>query len=342
MKHYIRIVLALFVAALAPLPGAAGEERILYVYTWEDYFSPAEIEAFERANGCRVEFDLYESNSAMHETLLSGGGYDVVTPSPSVAFSLRERGVLAALDHSLLPNLGNIDRDSPCAAQDPEMIYSVPYTLTVTGVGYNRRLTPPDALGSWSIFDDDRIGRKMAMLNDMREAIGAGLKYLGFSINSTDPDELRAAGDVISGWKRNLVLFDVERAKIELRDGGLTAIQAYSGDIHGIMKENPDIAFFVPREGSAINADVFAILADSENPRLAHAFINHFLDAGAAVNNMAHTGYLMPNKAALARMDEAAMESVATEMPAACEVVRPIGAARDIYDQVWEKILIGD
>ncbi|MDR1744135.1 MAG: spermidine/putrescine ABC transporter substrate-binding protein [Planctomycetota bacterium] len=336
------IVLALLLAVLAPLPGAAGEERVLYVYTWEDYFAPPEIEAFERANGCRVEFGFYDSNETMHETLLTGGGYDVVTPAPNIASSLRENGILAPIDHALLPNLANIDRDSPCSAEDPEMTHTVPYTVTVTGIGYNRLLTPPEAVGGWDIFDNSRIGKNMAMLNDMRETIGAGLKYLGHSINSTNPDEVRAAGKVVSGWKRNLVLFDVEQAKADLDGGMLTAIQAYSGDMSGIMRGNPDIEFFIPREGSAINADVFAILSDTENARLAHSFINHFLDAGVAANNMAHTGYYMPNKAALAKMDEAARRNIVTEFPAACELIRSMGDARDVYDQVWADILIGD
>lgn len=345
MKHtslFLSFLSLLFALSAA----GAGERRVLYVFTWENYFDPAEIAAFEEQNDCHVEFEHYDSNETMVETLSAGGGYDVITPTPNSAVSLRDMGALASLDHSLIPNLANLDRETAGLSIDPEMTYSIPYTVTVTGIGYNRTLVPEDALGSWNILADSRIGRKTAMLNDMREVIGAALKYLGYPLNSTDPAHIRAAVDVVRQWKKNVVMFDVDRAKADLQGGKLSAIQAYNGDIANIMPNNPDIAFFVPKEGAAINADVFTISADSENRDLAHAFINHFLDAEVARRNMLYVRFYMPNLPALDKMDAESKRQIALDVPKEivekCEMLRSVGANRDLYDRAWEEILIGD
>lgn len=345
MKHASIILALLSVLFAAPAAGA-GEGRVLYVFTWADYFDPGEVRAFEEKNACRVEFEHYDSNETMFETLSAGSGYDVITPTPNSAVSLREMGALADLDHSLLPNLANLDKESAGLSLDPEMTYSLPYTVTVTGIGYNRTLVPEEDLGSWSLFADSALGKKTAMLNDMREVIGAALKYLGYPLNTTDPAHIRAAVDTVRQWKRNIVMFDVDRAKAGLRDGKLVAIQAYNGDVANIMPDNPDIAFFVPKEGSAINADVFTISADSENRDLAHAFINHFLDAEVALKNMLTVRFYMPNLPALDKMPLETKRQIALDVPKEvidkCEMLRSVGANRDVYDRAWEEILIGD
>lgn len=324
----------------------AGEKRTLYVYTWEDYFSQAEVEAFEREYDCRVDFDYYDSNETMLAKLAEGGGYDVITPSPDIAQTLFTMRRLHPLDHGLLPNLGNIDSDSSSLTQDPTMRYSVPYTATVTGIGYNRDMVPPDAVGSWAIFADKRIGKRMTLLNDVRETLGAALKFLGYSINTVDPEEIAAAGKVVREWKRNIVLFDVEQAKQGLKDGTYAAIQAYSGDVAQIMTANPAVEFVVPEEGAGINADVFVVASDCEDRELAHAFINHFLDATVARNTMLDIRYYLPNKAARELMDDETLRHIgfnlSPEVRKKCESIVNVGAVRSMYDRVWEDVLLDD
>ena len=46
---------------------------------------------------------------------------------------------------------------------------------------------------------------RISLLNDPRETLGAALKYLGYSLNTTDEDELEEAKDLVAlrravGW----------------------------------------------------------------------------------------------------------------------------------------------
>ncbi len=342
---------ALLCSLLLPLFAApAGEaKRVLNIYTWEDYFDPEAVRLFEEKHDCRVEFDYYDSNETMFESLHGNDGYDLITPPPNVAVQLNDDGWLLPLDHALLPNRKYLDRSSPSMSHDPDMKFSVPYTFTVTGVGYNKQMVPPDALGSWAIFADKRFHKRMAMLNDMRETIGAGLKFLGHSLNSVAPAEVAAAGKVVEGWKGNLTMFDVDHAREGLRSGTLAAIQAYNGDIAMISsgRDDDDIAFFVPKEGSALNADVFVIPSDTTDADLAYAFINHFLDPEMAAKNMESIHYYMPNPEALSRLGAELREHGAFNIPRdiidKCEVVRNLDSAkRTLYDQAWSKVLLAE
>jgi spermidine/putrescine transport system substrate-binding protein len=274
-----------------------------------------------------------------------GGGYDVITPSSYMAAVMDRQGMLKPLDHSLLPNLGNVDKNSARMIEDPQMRYSVPYTRTVTGVGYNARLVKEADLGSWAIFANPAYAKRMTMLNDMREAIGAALKYLGHSLNTTDAAELRAAGEVLAGWKRQLAGFDVDEAKKGLGEGELLVIHGYNGDVALLMEENKDIDFYIPREGSAVTSDDFVVAADSPVADLAHAFINHMLDPEVARINMESIRYFMPNPAAAMlspELRESRAFNVADDILAKCEVIRSLGADHRKYVAVWDRIRAGE
>jgi spermidine/putrescine transport system substrate-binding protein len=263
-----------------------------------------------------------------------------------MAGPLFEAGKLQRLDHSLLPNIGNIEAKSTLLSDDPEMRYSIPYTGTITGIGYNRNMVSRDEVESWAVFANKRLEKRMTMLNDSREVIGAALKFLGYSLNSTNPRQIEDAGKIVREWKDNIAMFDVVDAKEGLQNGTYAAIQAYSGDVAMLMAANPDIAFSVPREGAALNADVFVIASDSEQPGLAHAFINHFLDAEAAKNTMLEIKYFMPNTAARQLMDEKALEGIGYNLSPAvrekCEVIHDLDSSAALYDAVWEEILFDD
>lgn len=282
----------------------------------------------------------------MYAKLKAGaGGHDLVTPSSYMSAVMHKQGMLLPIDHSRLPNIGHIDDSFAALAEDKDMAYSVPYTRTVSGIGYNRaRLgeLPP----TWDIFSRTDLAKRMTMLNDMREAIGAALKFLGYSINTRDEKELTAAGEILLRWKRNLAKFEVDEAKIGLGSGEFLAIQGYNGDIALIMQENEDIAFYVPSEGASATFDDFAILADAKNPELAHAFINFFLDPANAADNMEGIRYYMPNRDAMEMVSEELRDSPAFHIDdatlAKCEVIRDLGADNAKYVKIWDRIKAED
>ncbi len=329
--------------AVGLLAGCARRETpILHVYTWSDYIKPELVQRFEQEQKCKVVIDTYDSNESMYAKLKAGAsGYDLVTPSSYQVSVMAQQGMLQDLDHALLPNLANVDREYLAVAIDSGMVHSVPYMLTNTGIAYLKSKVK-DPQPTWAMFDRADLKGRMTMLNDMRETIGAALKFLGYSLNTTDSTQLERAKDVVIRWKRQLAKFENEQYKSGLASGEFLVTHGYSGDILQARAENADIGFLAPREGLSISCDDLVILKDAKQVKLAHAFINFLHDGEVAAQNSQFINYLCPNAAAYAKLPPTFMNDPAVrlspEVRARCEVIRDLGADNAKYTRVWDLI----
>ena len=332
-----------FVAlALLAVAGCKQQAKVLHVYTWADYVKPELVARFEQAEGCMVVIDTFDSNEAMYAKLKAGaGGYDIITPSSYMVQVMHRQGMLLPLDHAQLPNLANIDPDVLKIAIDPKMDHSVPYMMTITGIAYLQNKVK-DFRPTWAMLDRTDLAGRMTMLADMRETIGAALKFLGYGINSTDPKQLEAARDVVIRWKKNLAKFENEQYKTGLASGEFLLVHAYSGDILQVQGENADIAFAVPEEGTSIACDDLVIPIQSRQAPLAHRFINFLHDPKVAAENTEFISYLCPNKASYPLLSEETRANpalfVPVEIQAKCEVITDLGNDNAAYARIWDEI----
>ncbi|GAB4250722.1 MAG: extracellular solute-binding protein [Acidobacteriota bacterium] len=337
-----KLMLGLLLLPVLAAACGGGDSRELHVFTWSDYISPAVVERFEQENDCRVVFDYFDSNEAMYAKLKAGAtGYDVVVPSSYMVRIMAEQDMLLELDHSRLPNLRNIDSRYLPFAASADMKYSVPYMVGTTGIGYLRSKVP-DFEPTWGIFARAEYARRMTLLNDMREALGAALKYLGYSLNTTNPDEVAAAGQLLREWKKNIAKFESDQYKNGLVSEEFVLAQGYSGDIMQVMAENPDIAYVLPREGTSIYVDELAILRNAPNPDLAHRFLDFLHRPEIAAQNTEAVFFLCPNQAAYPLLSEEIKANPAIFIPAdvleRCEVIRDLGEANQLYSKVWDEV----
>lgn len=329
--------------ALAAAGAACGRAKpVLRVYTWSDYIKPEIVRRFEREQGCRVVLDTFESNEAMYAKLKAGAtGYDLLMPSSYMVSLMHAQGLLARLDHARLPNLVHIDPDYLALAVDKAMDHSVPYMITNTGIAYLEGRVA-DIVPSWRMFGRTDLRGRMTMFNDMRETIGAALKSRGHSINSTDPAELAEAETVLLEWKKNLAKFDNEQYKLGLASGEFLLVHAWSGDVFQVRRENPDVRFVIPEEGTVISCDDLVIPADARQAGLAHAFIDLLLDPAVAAENTAFVYYLCPNKDSYPLLPAEIRDNPGIFMDPAIrtksEMIGDIGPANALYVAVWDRL----
>jgi len=316
--------------------------RELNVYTWADYFKPELIERFERENNCRIVIDTFDSNEAMYAKLKAGAkGYDLVTPSSYMVSLMDQQGMVRKIRPELIPNRKNIDPEFLKITIDKSMDHSVPYMITVTGIAYLKSRVA-DVRPTWALFDRQDLKGRMTMFNDMRETLGAALKSLGYSLNSHNPEELDKAKEVVLRWRKNLAKFENEQYKSGLASGEFLLVHGYSGDILQVQKENPDIAFTIPEEGTAISCDDLVIPLGAAQEELAHKFINFLLDAKVAAENTEFVGYLCPNRLSYELLPREMRENPALFMEPSVrsksEVLDDLGRANELYIRVWDQI----
>jgi len=249
--------------------------------------------------------------------------------------------MLLPLDHKLLPNLAHVDPEYLKIAVDGAMDHSVPYMLVVTGIAYLEGRVK-DVIPSWRMFGRADLRGRMTMFNDMRETIGAALKALGHSINTTSEAELAEAEALLLEWKKNLAKFDNEQYKLGLASGEFLLVHAWNGDVFQVRRENPEVRFFVPEEGTIISCDDLVIPADSRQADLAHAFIDFLHDPAVAAENTRFIYYLCPNKDSYPLLPAEIRDNPGIFIDPGIwkksEMIADIGAANALYIKVWDRL----
>ncbi|HMQ35763.1 MAG TPA: spermidine/putrescine ABC transporter substrate-binding protein [Chloroflexaceae bacterium] len=310
--------------AAAPAAPADGVDRDrlsdeLYFYNWSDYIDPAILEQFEAEYGVRVIYDTYDSNEDMIAKVRAGNsGYDIVVPSDYAVQIVAVEELAQPLDKALLPNLAGMDPGYLGVYFDEANTISVPYMVGLTGIAYNSE-SFPDGVDSWAtIFDPEQASQhtgKFSMLDDERETPGAALKYLGTSLNDTDPAAMQRAQELLIAQKPYLAAYNSSDVNRKLASGEYVIAHAWSGTAmqarNGLGDEfagNPAINFVIPEEGGTIWMDNLVILRDSPNAYTAHVFINYLMRPEVAAQNAEYIGYITPVADAVPLLSEEVRE----------------------------------
>jgi spermidine/putrescine transport system substrate-binding protein len=317
-------------------------------YNWSEYIDPEILTMFEEECGVAVVYDTFSSNEDLLAKLQAGAtGYDIIVPSDYMVTIMVHLGLLKELDHANIPNLANLAERFRTAPYDPGNKYSVAYQWGATGIGYNADVvtTPPDSLAV--IFDPAQAAQyegKISLLNDAREVIGAALKYLGYSINSTDPAQLEEAKQVLLAIKPYVLTFDSDTFGDLLVSGETALALGWNGTIYLALSENEasNLGFAIPQEGLAVFTDNLAVPASAPNPYTAEVLINYLLDPeiGAMITN--YTLFPSPNEAALPfiadEIKNAPNLNPSEEMLANVEYIEDVGEATALYERIWTEI----
>lgn len=337
MKRWIIVILLMGLVA-----GCGRGKPVLHLYNWADYIKPDLIRQFEREFGCRVVLDTFDSNESMFARIRAGAqGYDIIFPSSYMVQIMRQHDMLLPLDHSLLPNIQFLDPKYVAMSADPELTHSIPYMLSNAGLAY-RADRVEDVVYSWSMLSREDLRGRMTMLDDMRETIGAALKYLGYSLNTRNVQELEEARDQVIAWKRNLATFENEQYKNGIASGAFLLVHGYNGDIMQVMEENENVVYFVPEEGVSIALDEMVIPQGARQIELAHAFINFLHRPDVAAANTEYVFFLCPNVAAYELIDEELLSDPSINLEphilARSEVIEDLGPDNALYTRIWDEI----
>jgi spermidine/putrescine transport system substrate-binding protein len=315
-------------------------EKELAIYNWSDYIAEDTIRNFEKEFAVKVTYDTYESNEEMVAKLQAGAsGYDIVVPSNYIVPVMVATGLAASLNRKYLTNFANLAPTFQNPVFDPDNQHAIPYQWGTTGFAWRTDKVPgnPD---SWSIFLDAKYKGKMTQMDDMRDVIGAWLRYRGKSLNSVDPAELAGAKADALAAKKNLKAYISAPVKGQLISGDVWIAQLWNGDAAQARAEQAAIGYVVPKEGCTIWTDSMVITASAPHKRAAHEFINYVLrpEVGAEISNT--TGYGSPNQAAVSTMKSPIPYPTADEFQR-LEYQKDLGAAGAIWDQIWTEIKSG-
>ncbi len=314
----------------------------LNIFVWSNYLPDSVIAKFESRYHAKVNVELYDSNEAMLARLQAGGGnYDIIVPSDYMVTVLREQGLLLEVDRDRLTNFSNLDPRFVGLSHDPTNTVSVPYLWGTTGIGF-RKDKVEGAIDRWEVLWDARYRDRIAMLDDVREVMGAALKKNGKSLNSLAPQEIEEAGRALLEQKPLVKAYDSGGFDQLLLSGDAWIVQGYNGQIAKAMLENPMIGYAVPKEGCTLSVDNLCIPKSAEHVELALAFINFILEPEIAAEIANETGYATANLAARPFIKPELLNNEAVfpspESLEHCEAIQEVGETINLYDRVWTMI----
>jgi spermidine/putrescine transport system substrate-binding protein len=324
----------------------SAQNKTLNFFNWSEYIDPAVVKAFEKKEGVRVNQTYYESNEDMLAKLKQGGTkqYDLVVPSGYIISTLTRQNLLRPLDKSLLPNFKNLGAKFQNPDFDPNSQFTVAYFWGTTGVGYRIDKLPKNFDKSWALFfDPKKVPGPFQFLDDARPTIGAALKYLGKSYNTTSATDLRAALEVLRTAKPKSVGFGGSPdAKQKLLSGQIVMGIMYNAEAVRAGLEDKRIGYFIPKEGAEIWLDSLAIPKDAPNWQLAHKFINYLLEAKTAAQNANNTQNSSPVDASRPFIDKGLLANPAvypnSTVLSTLEYSKDMGANQRLYDAVWTQL----
>jgi putrescine transport system substrate-binding protein len=281
---------------VAVATSAFAQDRVVNVYNWSDYIDDSIIQEFTEKTGIRVVYDVFDSNELLETKLLAGGsGYDVVVPTGSFLARQIQAGVFQKLDKEQLPNLANMwdvitERTDK---YDPGGEYSINYMWGTVGIGYNvqkaAEILGTEKIDSWDVLFKPENAEKFAscgiyMLDSPSDIIPIVLNYLGMDPNSTDPDEIAMAEEVLLSIRPHIRKFHSSEYINALANGDICMAVGWSGDVlqsrdrADEADQGVGVAYVAPKEGTQIWFDQMAIPADAPHPEEAHAFLNFIME----------------------------------------------------------------
>ena len=316
------------------------------VYNWGEYIDPEIIDLFEEETGIDVIYEEFETNEIMYPKIQSGAiAYDVVCPSDYMIQRMIENDLLSEINFDNIPNLKNIGKQylEQSRQFDPENKYSVPYCWGTVGILYNKMMVD-EPVDSWSILWDPKYKDNILMQDSVRDAFGVTLKYLGYSLNSTDLDELTEAKNLLIEQKPLVQAYVIDQVRDKMIGNEAALGVIYSGEAIYTQKENPNLEYVIPKEGSNIWIDSWVIPKNAEHKENAEKFINFLCRPDIALMNFEYITYSTPNEAARELIEDESIRNSEIAFPDLSkydnlETFQYLGTEADqVYGDLWNKV----
>ena len=323
--------------------GAADE---LQVYTWSNYVDKDLIDAFRSQTGIKVISDVFDSNETMLATFQAGkaGTYSIIYPSDYKVSQMVQLGYLSELDHSRLDGLRNILPRFQQSVHDPGNRFSVPISWGTTGLIYNsEKLKEPPTDWDYLWKHKDKLTRRLTLMDDFREVIGAALRSLGYSYNATDPQQIKQAYEKLQELKPAITTFTTDAWRDQLLAGDLTIAMGYSADAVNVMTENPKLKYVIPASGTSVWSDTMVIPKTAPNPEAAYAWISFMLQPEVAARVTERLFFATPNEAAFNQLPDLLKNNVTLFPPRnlldRSETLSPVDKpVLELYEKYWTKL----
>lgn len=295
-----------------------GKGISINVYNWGEYISTGADEGtldvngeFEKLTGIKVNYTNYATNEELYAKLKGGGTtYDVIIPSDYMISKMIKEELIQPLNMDNIPNFRYIMDNYRNLAYDPENAYSVPYTWGTVGIIYNaEQIDIPKEEIDWDILWDEKYKDQILMFDNPRDAFAVSELLLGYSLNTENPSELKAAAEKLKEQKDVVQAYVMDEVFDKMAAGEALLAPYYAGDALTILEDNEDLDFVVPKSGTNLFVDAMCIPSSAKQKEAAEMYINFMCEPDIAFANIDYICYSTPHSGAYEMLDGEVRES---------------------------------
>ena len=322
------------------------EKQQINFYNYGENIDDETLKEFEEKYDIKVNMETFDDMEAMYQKIKSGAGkYDVVLVSDALMPRMIKEELIQELNKDNIPNISQMDEQYLDLDIDPGNKYSVPYMFGTVGIVYNKDVVKEE-VDSWDILWDEEYKDQVFMFDTYRDTIGAALKKLGYSLNSTDPDEIEEAKELLIEQRKTVnPIYGVDNGTTMIPAGETNINMIWSGEGLNLQEENPNLVYIVPKEGANFWIDSLCITSNAQNVEGAEKFINFVSDKESALRIADEIGYTTPNKEARLEQPEDVQNNpnayMTKEIMDRCEIYKDFDLkTKQMYDDAWTEIKV--
>ncbi len=320
-------------------------DNSLTVFNYSEYLDPVMLEKFTEETGIEIKYEEATTPEEMYTKYSSGAiSYDLLCTSDYMVKRLIDEKQVQKIDFDKMTNHSNIDPrfNTLSESYDPDGSYSIPYFWGTVGILYNTKLVK-GPVDSWDVLFDGSYKGQIIMQDSMRDSFMVALKYLGYSLNTTDEGQIREAAELLKKQKPDVASYLVDEARDEIVAENAVMGVIYSGEAYLGHEYNNDLEYVVPKEGSNLWIDSWVITKNCKNKEAAEKFLDFLCREDVATKNFEFIYYSTPNRAVISAMDDELSSNPAIVPPEGlvnnCEVYLALDEkTTKLYNNLWKEI----
>lgn len=343
-KYCLFLVLVLISAIIFTGCNSNNNDKVvLNVLNYGQYIDKTLLTEFEEKFNIEINYETYPAPEDMYTKVKAGGtNYDVIITSEYIIEKMINEGMLAKLNFDNIPNYQYVDQKFKNQPYDRNNEYAVPYFWGTVGILYNTK-DVTESVDSWDLLWNEKYANKILMMDSQRDTFAVALKKLGYSLNTTNEQELQEAKQLLIDQKPLVMAYVVDEALDMMIAEEASIAIIWSSEAASAMRENENLNYIIPKEGSNIWIDSMCVPSTSSHKNEAESFINFITSKESTLKNIDELWYSTVHTEAIKEVDEFLFDNPAfnppTEAVEKAEMFRNLKEYISVYNKLWTEVL---
>ena len=315
-----------------------GTAVLLNYQGWMGKHTVADFEqAYPGAGIKQASLGSISSGAVVPQIKANMSTYDAALGDQAVTGQGMAADIIQQLDWSKIPNIKNVNQKFRSA-----YTHGIPTDYGKTGIGYRTDMVS-EPITSWADLWNlaPKYSGKIVFTDLDRDCIGSALKYKGYSVNTTDQNQLDQALQALIDIKPHLQALKSYNIGQGLAQGSYAIAMDWDYDVALAQQSNPHIKWVLPSEGASAYLEGFFAVKDTPQIEVLEAFFNFFLEPKQYADFVNTTGTAFVSNAATPYINKTIAENPALIVDPATlaqvEFEDYLGEATAAYNKLWDQ-----